>query len=1199
MKRIIRQILVFALIVTAFSTELFGKSKGNLSGELKSSYYKDWPLFHMYPKETDPRWTIDHVGPIGIGLDLLQPAFTMKISSIEAGSPAEQAGLKKGQYIDSINGKVLKDVDPRVILGNLITEAEATDGKLKMMVKDRPEGEAKEVVVQLEVLGSYNDTWPVNCEKSDKIVRKFADLLAKSPRSWGSVMFLLSTGEEKDLDVVRGWLSGKLKGGKQGFPWSIGYTGPAICEYYLRTGDESVLPAIKGMADYLTETLYNGSWMGRGGCNYGYMAGGHMNAAGVPCLTFLLLAKECGVDVDEHTLQSVLYHFYRYAGHRNVSYGDGVPEGGGVDNGKSGKLAFAMAAAASLSPDGENSVYAKARDINASKSFYNTSWLFHGHTGGGIGELWRGAAPQIIAEKRPNMYRSFMDERRWMYELARRYDGAFGWPSGWNVSYGSTCHDGGKSWGNYIPLVYTINRKNLRIFGAPPTKYSKTYTLPKRPWGTEADEAFYSLEAGEYKPGKKQELSKETLPTHASWPLLRKLKNTNVSDDDLLMFAYHPVSIVRDTASGAIKDLGREHLIMPLLTSNDPRARRTGVNALGDELSDEEIKVLGAMVSDPEESWWVNMAAMNALARAPAEKIAPYFDSLKEWLGHEDWWLRKNALTALTPLVSSKDYYKKILPEIGEMIATNTRAVALFPIRNIIADLQEADPEIQKFGIDILSQAYSRIPDKMVAPGGLDMQSGVDYLVRNVARYIAKAPGGYDALYEVGKKRFPNEPLPHKEIFLKANPDDFGPNVQEALKPVVLDYLIPEFIGAYNHIATNSDLLKEEANSQPFNGNYYYREPRMEELVRLYQRIGIHEYDWKTFGPDLAEINWNYYTYDPPEKKLWEGGWRYRKVSVPNGMENWYKPEFDPKAAGWKTGNAPFASMDWKPYKGNPGCDLPFCRCNEPGRTLWDKEVLLLNTKLQLPEMKAGHRYRVVVGGMSHNNSGDGYEIYVDGKLLEKREAGVKARAGGKAISTAITKDMWETMQNEPIVAAKGFCSIPPGRRSPGVPRNHFSIWVQEMKCPEITKEMIIRGKSLQPLLCASWQSTKDEDDKYLYDEKIVANDAVLGMWKKVAQVAAIVDFDPDKMTDLKPEEDNEKEEAFPLDKIEIKAKGKTDDEFIIWTGEMILDLNRYMALKMETMEIDGEEYLFIESGGFNKSKPEGWMSQYTVFAKK
>ena len=52
--------------------------------------------------------------------------------------------------------------------------------------------------------------------KSDKIVRNRADLIAheKSPSS-GSVLFMLSTGEDQDLKVVRGWMRGiESAGGK-------------------------------------------------------------------------------------------------------------------------------------------------------------------------------------------------------------------------------------------------------------------------------------------------------------------------------------------------------------------------------------------------------------------------------------------------------------------------------------------------------------------------------------------------------------------------------------------------------------------------------------------------------------------------------------------------------------------------------------------------------------------------------------------------------------------------------------------------------------------------------------------------------------------------------------------------------------------------------------------------------------------------
>ena len=38
-------------------------------------------------------------------------------------------------------------------------------------------------------------------------------------------------------------------------------------------------------------------------------------------------------------------------------------------------------------------------------------------------------------DKRPLQYRTFMNERRWMYELARTQDGVFGWGSTWNACF--------------------------------------------------------------------------------------------------------------------------------------------------------------------------------------------------------------------------------------------------------------------------------------------------------------------------------------------------------------------------------------------------------------------------------------------------------------------------------------------------------------------------------------------------------------------------------------------------------------------------------------------------------------------------------------------------------------------------------------------------------------------------------------------
>ncbi len=1025
-------------------------------------YYKKTPQFHMYPDPNAPRYTLKRFGPVGIGLDLRKPNFSMYISNVEPGSPAEACGkLKKGQIIESINGRTLKDEDPRVLLGNMITEAEARDGVMKMMVKDDPEAVAQEVIVKIPALGAYSKTWPVNCKKSDKIVRDFADFLAENKESIGigldgALLFMLSTGEEKDLDVARKWVAGLVEKYKDAeeiktYPWFAGYNGPALCEYYLRTGDESILPVIEKLADYLKRTIYNGSWMGRGAANYSYMGGGHMNAAGVHCVVFLLMAKECGVKVDEHTLQSSLLQFYRFSGRGNVAYGDGEPEGGMTDNGRTTGLALAMQAAANLHPDGEKSVYAKARDINATKGFYSTSWLFHGHTGGGIGELWRGQSMGLVKDKRPLQYRTFMDGRRWMYELARTHDGVFGWISGWNVSYEDTAKKG-RGWGNWIPLVYTLPRKHLRLYGAPPTKYSKAYKIPDRPWGTAADDVFYSLIAAEYKPGKRQDVSKERLVTDASMPILGRINDAEVSDETLLMYAHHIDQGIRTASARAINSHGRTHLVVPLLKSEDPRGRLAGITCIIgmskgrplpiEQVTDEMFELAAGMVNDPDEAWWVALGAMKALSRARPELVAPHVDRLLTWLDHEDWWLRNAAISALAPVAADKRFYKQVLPKIGQIIVSDQRGKASDPLRGIVAKLPAADPQVQQFAIQAFAKAYREFPSELVEPGGQDLNSNIPGLLGNIASAIVGAPGGFDELYRIAPKRFPEEALPHEKIFFAADASQFGPELKKAFVPIIMDDMIPAYIEK-----NRKALEKELASRQPGRA--------IDGLVALYKKAGRDDYDWNLHGPARDKIQWQYVTFDPPEKKLWEPNHRFREVTVPAGAENWFSSDFDPKAAGWKTGHAPFANLDGKLAPiGDCLGDDHFCGCGEPPATFWDKEVLLMRAEIKLPPLRDGYAYRLLVGGRSHYNAGGGSDVWIDGEHLQNRRKGQatipggSGRHSGRPWGVGIDNDRRTHFEDgKVLLACDGFLRW--GHRFDAI-KCYKTFWFEAMKLPEL-----------------------------------------------------------------------------------------------------------------------------------------------------
>jgi hypothetical protein len=1212
-----------ACVAGALSAQVATGEAGGAGGKPGSSFYTDAPLFSTRPDEAKSEFTLERFGPVGLGISLHQPAFVMKIKNVEKGSPAEATGkLKSGQIIETVNGQKLKEIDPRIQLGNIITQAEATDGKVTLMVKDTPEAVAQEVVVQIPVLGAYSKTWPLNCPKSDKIVRGMADWLAAKGDHYGAMvidqglLFLLSTGEEKDLNVARGWIKEIVAKYKDAdistmYPWSIGYGAPALCEYYLRTGDETVLPIIDKVSAHATRTMYNSGWNQKTSANIEY---GHMNAAGVHCLKFLLLARECGAKVDEYTLQEALKHMYRFAGHNNVPYGDHLPENGFIDNGKVGGLAFAMAAAASLTPEGEKSVYAKARDISAIKSFYSTSWMLHGHTGGGIGEIWRSSAMGLVHDQQPVKYREFMDNRIWHYELSRRYDGSFAILGGGD---GYATPD----WGVGFAMTYTVPRKTLRMTGAPLTKFCKSYKLPERPWGTQADEAFISLTPAPNRNGKTQDVGTEKLATDSAVPILRRMKvppsavfagcikrnatwtnpvnEAEVSDEVLLMYARHIDQGVREFAAQVIAKKAADPLILELLKDKDPRARHAGLLAINSpaRLNDEVTALLLGMINDPEESLWVVRSALAALSMASKEVLSPQVDRLCFWLQHDEWWLQTAALTALSNLVADEQQARKILPLVGKIMSTTQILPLQQALAGVMAKLQQATPEMQAYGVKILSQAYTAYPAVTKAPGGMDITGAQGVLLNITSGALTGFPNGYDALYALAKERLPNQALPHKEIFLNADPEKLGPKVKEAMTPIIRDNLIYEYIGKNRY-----SLLAEAAASGPCR-NFLERRCDVrggshKGLVELYNKIGVHDYDWHTFGPNLKDATWDYHTFDPPEKMAFDvSSWRYRPVTYPQGMENWFASDFDAGKAGWKKGQGPFGQLDGKLLTDLTPRRNPHLRDTGPMRTLWEREVLLLRGTFQFPPRKPGHLYRLRLEDGHNPGSGGGFKLYLNGKPMAEMKTGNGQFGGGMKHGVMIAGEVAAEFEKGPVtIAVTAFLRY--GERAvltmPPVPLGVMAIWVEEMKLPPFDDEAMRKSATVIPMTCAAWQALQNLQDaerdpeagKFKWDGASAPNKAVMGVWTTVAVVPTVEAFDPAKPVDAN---------RAPFKGIAFKDGGATESKTLIWSGDILMDLSRYEALKMVPKKIGETDYLFIEIGGFDAKAGKDWKSPLCV----
>ena len=1155
---------------------------------------------------------MDRFGPVGIGIELHPPAFVMKVKNVEKGSPAEAtARLKAGQIIESINGEKLKDIDPRIQLGNIITRAEATDGKVTLAVRDSEKAPIQEVTVVIPVLGAYSETWPVNCKKSDKIVRDLADRIAQN--GWQGridlngpqMMFLLSTGEETDLNVVRKWIKKTHFGepSTRTYGWFVGWGAAPIAEYYLRTGDESVLPMMQRIADAVRMTMYHDGWGGRG------IPGHHMGIAGTGVLEFLLLARQCGVEVGERMLQAALPHFYRHAGKGVNPYFGGRPEGGFTDNGKNGRLALAMCAAVGLDPAGERGVYAKARDIAAMHSFYSTSYMLHGHTGGGIGEVWRSQAMGLMIDKKPAHYRRFMNSRTWWYDLSRRYDGSFG------VLGGGSYDNKGASWvGPSMGLTYTAPRRKLVTFGAK-SKFAKPHKIPARAWGTAADDDFLNLEAAADEHGKVRNYDHETVENDSAIAVDRKIREPEISDEELLEIVRPPQHLFRNSAATRIYEDKRFHLIPQLLKDNDARVRHVGVTAMPmpvvssrperckpgfpqEKITPEVLSHLYGMLNNPEESWFVVDQVLLRLSRRPGAELAPHTDRIISFLGHREDWLRHSALTALAPLALHKETYKKVLAAMEREVPSFVRAPR--GLGAMVKGLVDADPAIQEAAVATLGEIYLAYPGRSAnPPGGLHPLSESWYL-NALAGFIKDAPGGLDALYEVSKKRYPEQILPYSGHYLSTADLDDSPKVKKALQAIILEELVPE------HIGRHWPNLAKAARGGSIGG---WREP-IDQLVALYQKAGVEGYEWTAFGTDRHDNEWEYFSFEPKEEgPQWadERKNRYREVTCPEGMENWFAKDFDAKAAGWKKGKAPISNYDNKlPGKGDyigKGCTSSICGCGDPGKTLWEKEVLLVRRTFDLPPLREGYRYRLLVGGAAHVYTGDGYCVYLNGrKLVEAQQYGGRG-SGGSPDGAGIAPEFFgEFKGGKVVVAATSFLRR---HHRPHKIHGHMNIWFQQQKIPPFGEEHLLKSATLIPMVTSDWQAMQDpaktnldpEEGKFSYDGTFRANKKFVGDWNVVAMVADVAAYTPGIETELK---------AAPFRGITFKDDGTTDTIDRLWTADTLMHLARdyrggaaYQALKMARKSIDGADTLFIEAGGFDRKHGPDWKCPLLVLKRK
>ncbi|MBI1336238.1 MAG: hypothetical protein GC164_04670 [Phycisphaera sp.] len=938
-------------------------------------YYTQPQVYNSRPP-TDRGYMFGHIGPTGI-VAYINPGVLVTVEEMQPGSPAE-GKFKKGDILLGVNGKTLKGLNPFVVMGEAITRAEATDGKLTFKVLS---GEVEhEVALTIPVLGRYSKTWPVDDAKSKKIIEQAARFYA-GPNDASEIddevqikghgvegalvcLFLLSTGDDQYLPYVKKYIRG-FESNLQGIgdnTWYNGYNGIAVCEYYLRTGDQDVLPVIQYYCDDAKRRQKFGcAWTHWGGdIHPRYVAGGLMNPASSQVLTTLLLAKECGADVDDATLLGCLKYFYRFAGHGSVAYGDHRAEGGLGSNGKDAMIAAAMQVA--MSSSGDTTLYKAARDDLAMNNLQSYASLATGHADEGRGDaVWRGLVATYLKDQKPDEYRSMMDRLTWWFDLSRYFDGSMG------IAVTQRFQDPGSGAG--VMLAYTAPLKTLQISGAPRSKYAHDFKLPDRLWGRPADLAFLSIEHNPKYLAFGPEDEPHVIMNRLGNAYKKVDDNRGLSHDWVLRNIYHHRYVFRSQAAKTLFKMGHLGDLERLLSDPDPRVRRAALDGLidwnywfaagRDQIKPEQftpgmIDAIFKMVNDPDEAIYVVEGALFAIRNMPADVIHEHVKDIMPWTTSDEWWLRQASFMALQGLEKDDKLYVEVVPTLIDMMVNEYHTMPREAMNNTLAKAMKKDGPAQAL---ILAGFERAARESLIKPDAL-AQEGTYNVIQSAKEAIAAKPESAVKIAQDLRARFDLIDTESLAGIVAASETKgragFYPLLNE------LDE---------THRSTLKDIL--------------YNDYRPELLKRLKATAGVdlgllntvlaltslekEVPGWQVLGkPEAPQRVWHYFSLDPTredeimpkrEKK------RFRDITLPDAMNGWFKPDFDDSK--WNTGYAPIGTGEFG--KGDEAV---------PNRSDWGNgEFLLARTNFTIdnPDYDL---YRLCI----HHNQG--FHIYINGKKV-------------------------------------------------------------------------------------------------------------------------------------------------------------------------------------------------------------------------
>ena len=418
----------------------------------KPSEFHDWNL-----GPTGARgWIYGRKGHTGDSRQIL-------ITDVSEKSPADGI-LQKDDVILGVGGKPFSD-DARVQFAKAViaAEQESNDGTLKLL--RWREGTTENVTIKLAVMGTYSDTAPYNCLKSKKIFEQGCQAIAKKgldrvsiPNSLNALA-LLASGRQEYRPMLADYAQKVANLKLNSFQtWHYGYATLFLAEYIAATGDQSVLPGLRRLVSEIANGAsavgtYGHGFAGPDGRCRGY---GAMNQPTLSLLMAMIVSRQAGINDPglNRTIAKTSTFMRWYVNKGAIPYGDHEPWFGHDDNGKCSSATVCF----DLLGDRE------AAEFFAKMSTAAYNERERGHTGNFFNVLWAMPGVSRCGELATGAY---MKELGWYYDLAREFDGGFGYQGS---PQGEEEHGKYTNWdctGAYM-LVYALPLKSLYITGKKP-----------------------------------------------------------------------------------------------------------------------------------------------------------------------------------------------------------------------------------------------------------------------------------------------------------------------------------------------------------------------------------------------------------------------------------------------------------------------------------------------------------------------------------------------------------------------------------------------------------------------------------------------------------------------------------------------------------------------------------------------------------